>query len=183
MLSLLLTKQKKDLKKEYTLRFVNVLLTFILISSVAWIIFLFPSYIIVYSELGELEKQSQEADSVGLAEHKSELEEKVKGLNQILTLFDMEDKVLSTEIIREITNAQTTGVSINVFNLGGLGTEREIINIQGSAANREALKSFSIALSNSKLFEEVELPLSSFVKESDIPFSISLYIQEEDNDI
>ena len=50
----------------------------------------------------------------------------------------------------------------------------KIINIKGSAVSRERLLLFRLAFENDANFKDVDLPISNFIKGSNIQFNLSL---------
>lgn len=175
MLTLLLETQKKDLKKEYMLRLFIVLLCSGILISVIWIFALLPSYILSNTESQVLSERAQVALASELAEDKRSLFNQSVKFNNKLALFKtIESYYQPTDIIYAITQDQAIGISLSNIDLSDMETETPLVGITGVASTREGLKEFTKMLSEQEMFEPFELPLSSFVKEKDIPFTINL---------
>lgn len=98
----------------------------------------------------------------------------VKDLNDKLSLvenaekskFAVSEKVINAIILKKVLGIKITGISYKK------GDNK--INIQGTAPSRETLLLFRESLESSINFKQVDLPISNFVKGSDIQFSLSL---------
>jgi len=69
-------------------------------------------------------------------------------------------------------NIKITDISYENDSLNG-----KKISIQGTAPSREVLLSFRQAFENDNTFKQVDLPISNFVKGSNIQFYLSLIPQ------
>lgn len=181
MLSLLLKEQKHDLKKEYRFRFVNVFLGFILVSTIVWTISLIPSYVFVSAEKDTLADRASVVSNSQLLEDKQMLTELSQELDRRLQIFDIDSAKKPTDIIGVITASQSNNISINSIEINSLGADEEGVLVRGIANDRESLSQFTKNLSVTGFFEPVELPLSNFVKEAQIPFNINLMIAYSDD--
>lgn len=100
----------------------------------------------------------------------------IKDLNKKLSIIEngqnnalnVSDKVIKAVILKKSSNIKITEISYQVSPGGGQ------ISISGTAPSREELLSFRQALDDDPLFKNVDLPISNFVKGSDIQFSMSL---------
>ncbi len=100
----------------------------------------------------------------------------IKDLNGKLTLVDNAEKSkfnISTRVINAILLKKIPEIKITsiVFNTSVTGST---INISGTAPSREVLLAFRRALEDDVAFKKVDLPISNFVKGSNIQFSLSL---------
>ena len=101
----------------------------------------------------------------------------IKDLNNKLTLienaqnnkFVISEKVINAIILKKIPKIKITDISYENDSLKG-----KKISIQGNAPSREILLLFRQALEDSVAFKQVDLPISNFVKGSNIQFYLSL---------
>lgn len=182
MLSLLLTEQKNSLAKEYRLRFINIILVFIICAVVVWGGLMLPSYFAISVEKRSLANRAEQAVNIQLLEDKEVLEESSKILMEQLEVFAIDTHEVPTDIVAAITKHQSAAIAVESIELLDLGTAEEMITVRGSSRTREGLRAFTDALSAGGFFENVSLPLSNFVKETDIPFTLELHIISHSHD-
>lgn len=105
----------------------------------------------------------------------------IKDLNKKLDLVEGADKnkfivseqVINAIIVKKIPKIKITQIAYdNSPSVGGKGGKK--ISIQGNAPSREVLLQFRHALEDSASFKQVDLPISNFVKGSNIQFYLSL---------
>ena len=101
----------------------------------------------------------------------------IKDLNNKLSLienakngkFTISEKVIQAIILQKMPNIKITNISYE-----NDPREGKKISIRGIAPSREVLLSFRIALESDSSFKQVNLPISNFVKGSNIEFYLSL---------
>jgi len=101
----------------------------------------------------------------------------VKDIDNKLILIEKFEKnkfLLSINIINAILLTKSHDIKITQIYYENKGITGRKINITGIAPSREALLSFREALGNNPAFKNVNLPISNFVKGSDINFNLSL---------
>ncbi len=107
---------------------------------------------------------------------------KVKELDKKLALVEGlqgQHFLVSQKVINKIIVHQKPEVKINQISYTSSGEGGKSITVSGVASTRGGLLSFSQALKEDQFFKEVNLPISNFVKESDIIFSINLTPKEQ----
>lgn len=176
MINLIPSQQKKKMQRDFLMR-VSVVALFtigftILIGSVA----LLPSYfhVIVKSNLVKQKLAIQENTPV--PEVESEVMAKVEDLNKKLGLIEnakANNFLVSRRVIDDIILKKIPEIKIESIYYGSTIKGREI-RINGSAPSREKLLIFRLALENDPSFSRVDLPISNFVKGSDIKFFLTL---------
>ena len=82
--------------------------------------------------------------------------------------------VVSQKIINEILLKKMPDIKINQISYENNLLKGKIINIKGSAVSRERLLLFRLAFENDANFKDVDLPISNFIKGSNIQFNLSL---------
>lgn len=101
----------------------------------------------------------------------------IKDLNNKIALiesaennkFIVTQKVINTIILKKMSSIKITDISYEA----SLPPNKKI-SIQGTAPSREALLLFRKALGDDATFKSVDLPISNFIKGSNIQFYLSL---------
>ena len=81
---------------------------------------------------------------------------------------------LSQGVIADILSSKTSDIKITQILYTDDLTEGKKITILGIAPSRESLLSFEQLLQNNPAFKNVSLPISSFIKDSNLQFDLSL---------
>jgi hypothetical protein len=101
----------------------------------------------------------------------------VKDINDKLVLVEKFEKnrfLLSVKVINAILLKKRPDIKITQITYDNNATSGKKINITGTAPSREVLLLFRQALEDSPNFKNIDLPISNFVKGSNINFSLSL---------
>jgi hypothetical protein len=178
MINLLPPHAQKKVQIEYWIRVCSV---WIFLLGVACIIvgsLLVPSLVLVQSQLkvysGEYQNASSQND---LYEN---LEQEVRVANDTAAHLVSSDKnVLFSSLISEVEEVADRTVLIKSISLSRTKELVESIQISGEAVSRSALVEFRDELESSPLFISAALPLSNLAKDKDVPFSITIVINNE----
>ncbi|OGI67273.1 hypothetical protein A2823_01490 [Candidatus Nomurabacteria bacterium RIFCSPHIGHO2_01_FULL_41_91] len=101
----------------------------------------------------------------------------IKGVNNKLDLVENAEKnkfLVSQKIIRAILLNKRSDIKITQILYENDPAQGKKISITGTAPSREILLLFRRALENDSAFKNVNLPISNFVKGSNIQFYLSL---------
>lgn len=176
MFELLPKNQKKELKREYFLRILTVILFLFFVIGILSLVSISPSYFlslekekIVAKQFAEMEKlrNTNESDK----ESQSEIK-KFKELNSFLK--PPEKIVLIGDLVANIVNDKSQGIKIHNISVNSYKKEKYQVIIKGNASSRDILKLFVENLKEGGMFESVDLPISNFMKVTDIDFYITL---------
>jgi hypothetical protein len=173
MLNLLPQEQKNLLKKEYSNRRIVVWLGLIMCVLVISLILLAPSYFLTRMKAEqvrtELENTKRSLDAeMPPAEIVAELEAAVRHAEALKPLV----KQQSLYELLQIFESKPNTIRITGLSFRGGTNGKSIIELKGKAVDRESLTGFGRALEGRAEFETVDLPVSNFVKEKDIEFSM-----------
>jgi multidrug efflux pump subunit AcrB len=172
MLNLLLKKEKEDIKKEYVFRFLIILFFGLSIVIILFLISLIPSYVVLKIEQKSLNSELNLAQDTELNADRKRLKDKLSSLQKILKIVDTPKSEISY-YIQKITEKQMR--DINILGISFLKqAEADSIVLDGNANSRSSLASFIESLETVPEFESVNLPFSSFTRDSEIPFSITI---------
>ncbi len=181
MINLIPNKEKKEIAKSFYYRLVVLLLVMLGVSFFVAFIAILPSYFLssTKSSIVDAKLEMQKNEPVLLPEEKTLA--MIKDLNSKLSLieknenntFTVSNKVINAIILKKMSSIKITDISYeDSFPSGSLQGKK--ISIQGTAPSREVLLLFRKALEDDSNFKSVNLPISNFVKGSNIQFYLSL---------
>jgi len=101
----------------------------------------------------------------------------VQDLNNKLDLVEKNKSnkyIVSQKIINEIILEKMPDIKVTTISYQSDGPKGKTVKISGLAKSRERLLLFRKALEDNTAFKTVDLPISNFVKGSDIQFYLSL---------
>ncbi len=177
MINLIPNTEKKIMRKNFYYRlsavFFGSLALVMIVASVA----LTPAYFLSEANIDsatrklEIEKENendpldQEALSAILA-----LDKKLS----IVEKAQKEKFIVSERVVSEILANKMPDIKVTRISFEKNDADGRKISIRGTASSRERLLLFRHALENDPLFKQVDLPISNFVKGSNIQFFLSL---------
>ncbi len=181
MINLIPNTQKKEMRKGFYFRLLVLFLVMAGVSIIIAFVAILPAYFLssVKSNLidSKLEAQGQEVvplpDQETLAVIK-DLDSKLGIIERAeRSNFVVSGRVINAVIAKKMQEIKITDIAYekNSKNDPTLGPT---ISIQGTAPSREMLLLFRQALEDDTTFKSVDLPISNFVKGSNIQFYLSL---------
>ena len=177
MINLIPNEKKKKGVREFYFRFFVVfffVLGFLVL--ISFIVFL-PSYFISSVKKNFTDNQLTVQKAEPILEVDQKVFSQISDMNRKLALVESIQKnkyIISTKVINEVVFKKTSNIKINQISYKNNPTSGKIINVRGTAESREQLLLFRRAFENDVGFKKVDLPISNFVKGSDISFSLSL---------
>jgi hypothetical protein len=176
MLGLLLENDRKEIKKEYTFRFLNLMLGFLILASVIWGVSLVPSYLLLRVEEKRVVGQLNEVEKTDTQKNKTDIDKLSSALIEKIRTVDTKEYSVS-EIIKLVDNSNLGQVAITAIYFSEDGSNKTSLRISGLANSRENLLVFSRRLEDQNMFEVVDLPFSNFAKDADISFSADITLK------
>lgn len=174
MRNLLTETTKKEIQKEYQLRVLITALVFASLAALIGAIALFPSYITSQTRKASVEQQLQlQARSNIESEGNAGLVIRTTN-TQLDILTEVGEGVPFSAQLQKIVDMKPEGVALYSFVYRVSDEEGGRLQLEGSAATRDALLAFERVLNEDPAIGNVELPVSNLAKDRDIPFSISL---------
>ena len=182
MANLLPHSEKIHIQKIYKLRFFVVatmgLLTLIVVGISALLPALFSGFV---KEQTARERLSVVAKIIS-AEDRKNIREKVAEVNKkiVIVAGDVEKSIPISRAIEKIIEHKNPNISLTSFFYTDekKDTKKRTITISGTSLNRQTLVLFIHALKEEDTFSEVNVPVSNFVRNTDIPFSLLLTIRD-----
>lgn len=183
----LLPEENKILFKKYYLRRLFAVFAVLIFSIiVAGTIVLIPMYSLILSYKSDLNgepaahsKKDAETSESPPAGQASAAALEIKKLNNRLSFVEkMSEAKGLNPIFKNILNKKNPGVKITYFSYEK-GEEDGKISLTGKAETRDDLVIFESRLKKELGDNKVVSPVSNLIKEKDLNFSLSLYVQNE----
>lgn len=177
MINLIPNEEKKKVFKDFYLRFVAVFFIMLGASLVFASAAILPAYFTssIEESLISARLKTQQNEPISLPDQNTLAV--IKDLKGKLALIEENKKnnfIFSQKVINEIILKKTPSIKITQISYRNDPESGKSIDISGVASSREALLAFRRALEDDPSFSKVELPISNFVRESNIKFSLSI---------
>ncbi len=181
MINLIPNQEKREMIKGFYYRLIVLFLVIASVSFLIAFVIILPSYFLssIKVNLVNAKLEIQKSEPVPLPEEQTLAV--IKDLSNKLTLienarsdeFTISKKVINAIVFKKMPNIKITGISYEGDSKNNSPQSKKI-SIQGIAPSREVLLLFRQALEDSTFFKQVDLPISNFIKGSDIQFFLSL---------
>lgn len=177
MINLIPIEEKKEIKKDFFYRFLVVALIMLTFWILIFLVSILPAYLISLEKKVSISKKLEIQKNEIMPEIDQKAQVALKELNTRLLLLEKSRKnnyIFSQKVINEIISKKVLGIKINkiYYENNSLGEKK--ISINGIAQNREQLLLFRQAFEDSDSFQNINLPISNFVKGKDIQFNLNL---------
>lgn len=177
MINLIPKTEKKKKITDFYLRVLSVFLIMVGFSFLFASLALVPAFISNYYGNKTLKNNIKLQTEEPITENEKDTLDLIDELDKKITILEnsqAERYSFSNRIINEILLKKGSNIKITeiVYQKDELGDQN--IDVGGVASNREALLSFRRLLENNPSFKNVELPISNFVRGSNIRFSLRL---------
>ena len=144
-----------------------------------------PSFFLTYQKTNLVDKklETQQVEPVPLIDQEAlaaiaDLKNKIKIIeNAENNKFVVSEKVINALAAKKMPSIKITGIAYeNTMSSSPDEEPMEVkkIHIEGTAPSREVLLLFRKALEDGAVFKQVDLPISNFIKGSNIQFFLSL---------
>ena len=176
MINLIPNEQKKKMKRDFLMRALVVSLFVFGFIMIVGSVALLPSYfhVVVKSNLVKSKLSIQE--NTPIPEIETEVMSKIDNLNKKLGLIETAHNnsfVVSNRVINDVVLKKIPEIKITDISYENTAKGRQI-RVNGEAPSREKLLIFRLALENDPAFKQVDLPISNFVKGTNINFFLTL---------
>lgn len=174
MLNILPTEEKKKVLIEYRLRLATISVFAVGSLVMASLFLLAPSYLLAVSKHNEVMNNLaalEEKDSRGGQEKDVNLQ--IIAVNKKIDLFlkvGTPGALKPASVITKIMDIKGDAIRITGFTFDATADQERVV-ITGTALDREKLSQFIETLKKDPAFTSVDLPISSYVKSSNIDFS------------
>lgn len=177
MSNLLPTREQKGVRKLYIKRFFGVvffaLSLLLLVSSVL----LMPPLFLLNETHAVLSQRKAELLAKETATIEKELQESVKEVNTRLGLFvdERPTSPLIASVIDPILEVQSEAITISSITFAQDSTQLDMasIDVTGKAETRDGLIAFTDALREVPQFENITVPVTSFIRDENVTFVVT----------
>lgn len=175
MFNLLPQEEKAALRKEYKYREYTVIIGSILALFIAGIASLFPSYIlsITKRQTVDIDRQSLEQQLNRNSGTAAGTVARAESLSASLSAIPDEQM---TTWLRTIIDARSSGVVLLRFSFVEGAEGALALELQGVSRTRTALQQFERTLQTIPKLTGVKVPIESYTRETNIPFTITAII-------
>lgn len=179
MSNLITPKQKNIVKTDYYLRLIALAIFLLALLGGFFLAYVIPYYIAVGKKDLLVAEKFQ---SVISAENKENTGESVSSLtDRVLdelktTDLYFNDKLIPSIYFNKVVENKNSNIKINKISWNLSDDKNMLILVGGISKNREGLVSFIDDLKIKGGFENIEMPVSEFAKDSNIPFSLNINI-------
>ncbi len=177
MINLTPKEERKKIKGDFYLRLLIVFLFSVSISIVIFDVAMIPAYFAAKISKDAVEKKLIDQKNTPVPALDIETQTIIQNINsRIKIVKDVEQNkfLVSERVINQILLKKMTDIKISSIVYNSDSGSIKKIQITGSAPSRERLLLFRRALEENTLFKSVDLPISNFIKGSDIIFSLTL---------
>ncbi len=177
MINLLPKKEKKEIAKSLYCKLLLLFLVTMSVSIVITSVSILPSYFLssAKDKISDLKLNAQKNEPVPVPDQQTLLT--IKDLKNKISLVDNSEKnkfIVSSKVINAVIIKKTPNIKITDISYSNDPLVGKKVSIQGTAPSREVLLLFREALESDVNFKQVNLPISNFVKGSNIQFILSL---------
>jgi hypothetical protein len=177
MINLIPNQEKKKKVKDFYFRLLAVFIAMLGFCAVVGAASLMPSYFLSATEGTLVQEKLAAQQNEPPTEADQSLSSITADLDRKLSQVESAEKsryLVSRRIINEIAVRKMPDIKIVKFTYENGAAGGRKVTILGRAPSRERLLLFRQALEDDTAFQKVELPISNFVKGSNIEFSLSL---------
>lgn len=172
MLKFLTKKAKKQIRREYFLRLINVFLMLVLIVIAFWTVALLPTYISLTTDKSVLQQQidaisggTKGGGKVEFSALKNSFMKKQSSLSS--------DQIEMNEYIKLIQEALPSSTYLEKIAIKKVeAKDYRTIELKGVSPDRDSLTIFADRLEKKIEFRGVDFPFSLFAKGQNIPFTL-----------
>ena len=178
MINLIPNEEKKTMVEGFYYRIAATFIIALGLTMVILFSILLPSYVLSVEKKNFINDKLSLQETEPVSSDDKEVTMFINNLDKKLSLFENTEKskfVFSERVINEILSRKLSDIKISEISyVNNKDTGIMTVSISGTAPNRETLLSFRRALEDSAIFKNVDLPISNFVKGSNIKFSLNL---------
>lgn len=174
--NLLPLERQHVISRDYFLRLGVTIVIFVTLLILAAVVLLVPTYVLLSesvrakeAHLGSIESALFSTDEAGLVARLAALSENAA------TLSALASAPSTSATIRVALAVSRPGISLSGLVYAPATEMRPgTLSISGTAATRDALRSYQLVLSGSSFVTAADLPVSAYAKDSNISFTITV---------
>lgn len=179
MINLVPIEEQKSMAKGFYLRLVVVLFVALALAVFVAIIAMIPSYFLALNKerIAESKLEIQKSETIPQLD-----KDTIALIKDIDTKMKIVEKSMSSkfavseEVINQIISDKMPDIKITRISFDNDVVAGKKVSIYGTAPSRERLLLFRRSLEQNENFKQVDLPVSNFIKGSNIEFYLSLFL-------
>ena len=177
MTNLLPHHAQKELKREYLVRLISVLLIFIAIMTFIGAVFLLPSFFSVQSQKNVVDQRIAELDDLESTELQEETRDIVSSTREKIEVLSNEQRSSAAVFLQDLVDSPSLSVSIESF-FHSRTEEGGVVRLRGNAPTRDILVAFSEQMRSDPRVADVTLPISNLAASRDIEYSMDIQLKQ-----
>jgi len=176
--NLLPPERRRALQRDYFMRLGVVSLLFVIMLTLAAAILLLPTYVFLSASesagrirLSSIESTLSSSEDAALSAQLAALSNSTASLSALAGAHS------ASEIIRAVLAVSRPGVTLSNFAYSSAtvaNKNQNTLTISGSAATRDALRNYQLALQSSSFARSADLPVSAYAQDANITFTITV---------
>lgn len=176
MINVLPLSEKIALRKEYRLRLITLCLFVFTILVFLASFLLLPAYVLSKGKVSTLEIQLQKYNEENPDNSVDSLAKLISNINTNLAILNKNTQDISfvDDMLATVLSSRITGITLSRISYRVSLEGKNILEINGRATDRTALRGFEDKLKSSDKVESTDLPVSNFTKRSDIDYSLTV---------
>lgn len=173
---LLPPERREALSREYYLRLGVVAVSFVTALVLISMVLLVPTYLFLTTSANAKETRLAAINATLTSSNEGSLTARLTALSSnAATLSALAQAPSASAAIRSILALSRPGITLSAFTYTPAGGKKNaVIAISGTAATRDALRNYQLALSGAPAVLSADLPVSAYAKDSDISFTITM---------
>lgn len=161
-------------RREYLMRLASVACGLLTLLALALGAMMVPTYLYLSDRVALAHARLAELDAALASSGEGELSSRVSGIKaDVARLATVYAAPSSAAAMRAVLLVPSEGIALGGITFSAPSPEGRM-TVTGTAATRESLRQYALALSALPFAKTADLPLSAYAKESEIPFTITL---------
>jgi hypothetical protein len=169
-------ERRKALRRDYFLRLVTVVASFLTALTVSSAALLLPTYVFLTTSAHTKEARLSSIESTLSSSDEKALSARLTALsNDIATIVALGNAPSVSAVIRAMLAVSRPGITLSGFTYSSSANESsKTLSISGSSVTRDTLRNYQLALKSAPFAKSADLPISAYAKNTDIPFIITV---------
>lgn len=174
--NLLPPDRQRIVARDYRIRFGVVIIALLIILTLAAAALLVPTYILLMMSVKTKEARLAEVKSTVPSTDEAVLSARIAALaDNIVALKALASVPSASATVRAVLAVPRPGIRISGFTYAAAVEQTPgTIMISGTAAVRNALRDYQVALQSAPFITSADLPISAYAKDTDITFTITV---------
>lgn len=174
-MDLLPISRQEALSREYLYRLGTVAAGLVTGLTLVAAVLLVPTYVFLLKSAGAKQAHLTSLKSTLSSADESALSSRLTALsNDATALIALSKKPSISNLVRSVLAISRPGVVLSSFTYAPVEGKNSTLSITGTAATREALRTYQLALQSAPFASAADLPVSAYAKDANIPFTITV---------